>query len=110
MGRLWVKGVVAGVWQGWVGFWWGFGGVRVEAEGGGGAYGGEFGGWVLVFLMCFQCVGRVLTWFLVLGPGFWGRTSIRVKFSRGFEKKFFFSRLWCAQLSSPWKCLCFLVG
>jgi hypothetical protein len=51
VGRLWVKGVVAGVWQGWVGFWWGFGGVRVEAEGGGGAYGGEFRGWVLVFSM-----------------------------------------------------------
>jgi hypothetical protein len=73
--------------QGWVGFWWGFGGIRVEAEGGGGAYGGEFWGWVLVFLMCFQCVGRVLIWFLALGPGFWEGAVPVVMEIRDFEKK-----------------------
>lgn len=63
MGRLWVKGVVAGAWQGWVGFWGALAGMRVDAEGGGSAYGGEFlgvGSSVFdVFSMCWQGVDLV---------------------------------------------------
>ena len=80
MGKLWVKGVVAG------------------AEVGGSAYGGEYRGWFLVFSM-----GWLGSWFLDRGSG--GPVSIRVEFFPDFEKNFFVSRFWCAQVSSPMKCL-----